>query len=220
MPAVRSARPFTGTHAPGIQAMPFNDLADAASVCSACRLCETRRNVVFGTGLVSAHWMIVGDAPGELEDEQGKPLVGKPGQLLDNMLHACGMSRGAGPASNPIPPEKQVFVTNALKCRPKGSSNPTPEELASCEPYLLRQIELVRPSIVLAMGRYAVQALLHSTEPLGKLRGRVHRVHGGPDIPVIVTYHPAYLVRNGEDKARAWDDLCLAMETAGAWAPR
>lgn len=209
----RAARGFTGVAPPGRETMSFPELADAASGCTACRLCETRRNVVFGTGNAHAHWMIVGDAPGEMEDEQGEPFVSKPGQLLDSMLAACGLSRSL--PSTSTPPEKQVYIANALKCRPKGSSNPTPEELAHCEPYLLRQIELIQPRIILAMGRYAVQSLLHSTEPLGKLRGRVHHVHGAPDVPVVVTYHPAFLLRNGEDKARAWDDLCLAMEAVG-----
>ena len=154
--------------------------------------------------------MIVGDAPGDLEDQTGLPFGGKPGQLLDNILAACGLDRKATAAQ----PDRQVFLTNALKCRPTGSSNPTAEELSRCEPYLLRQIALVKPKVVVAMGRYAVQSLLHSTEPLGKLRGRVHRAHGAPDVPVVVTFHPTYLLRNADDKARAWDDLCLAMEVA------
>jgi uracil-DNA glycosylase len=201
----------------------FEEFSAEVSACAACRLCEGRRTVVFGAGSSSAHWMVVGDAPGELEDESGLPFAGKPGQLLDNMLHAAGLSRAvtggaalapasASKSAPDLSPAKQVFVTNALKCKPAGNSNPTPEELAACEPHLKRQVELIKPRIVLAMGRYAVQSLLHSNEPLGKLRGRVHKVHWAPEVSVVVTYHPAFLLRNGEDKARAWDDLCLALE--------
>jgi DNA polymerase len=159
--------------------------------------------------------MIVGEAPGEQEDIQGEPFVGKSGQLLDNMLRALGLSRhetpppnGEGSASDPA---RQVYIANTLKCRPPGNRNPQPDELAQCEPFLIRQIELVQPKIILAMGRFAVQSLLRSSEPIGRLRGRVHHYQG---VPLIVTYHPAYLLRNLEDKARAWDDLCLAAETA------
>jgi DNA polymerase len=152
--------------------------------------------------------MIVGEAPGEQEDRQGEPFVGKSGQLLDNMLRALGLSRNAtGDADDPA---KQVFIANTLKCRPPGNRNPLPQELNECEPYLVRQIELVRPKIILAMGRFAVQSLLRTNEPIGKLRGRVHQFQG---VPLIVTYHPAYLLRNLEDKAKAWDDLCLARIT-------
>ena len=184
-------------------------LRDAVATCRACRLCEGRTNTVFGVGHEQAHWMVVGEAPGEQEDLRGEPFVGKAGQLLDNMLAALGLSRAAGP------PERQVFIANTLKCRPPGNRNPLPDELAQCEHFLIRQIELVKPRIILAMGRFAVQSLLRSDEPIGRLRGRVHRYQG---VPLIVTYHPAYLLRNPEEKAKAWDDLCLARATAAAAA--
>jgi uracil-DNA glycosylase len=180
-------------------------LRDAVATCRACRLCEGRTNTVFGVGHEQAHWMVVGEAPGEQEDLRGEPFVGKAGQLLDNMLAAIGLSRAAGP------PERQVFIANTLKCRPPGNRNPQPDELAQCEPFLMRQVALLRPRIILAMGRFAVQSLLRSSEPVGRLRGRVHRWQG---VPLVVTYHPAYLLRNPEDKARAWEDLCLALEVA------
>jgi DNA polymerase len=150
--------------------------------------------------------MVVGEAPGEQEDREGEPFVGAAGQLLDRMLAALSLTRAA---DGDAPREQRVFIANTLKCRPPGNRNPTPEELAKCEPFLVRQIELVRPRLILAMGRFAVQALLRSDEPIGKLRGRVHRYQG---LPLIVTYHPAYLLRNLPEKAKAWDDLCLAAE--------
>ena len=140
----------------------------------------------------------------------GEPFVGKSGQLLDNMLRALGLTR------DEAEPQRQVFIVNTLKCRPPGNRNPEPAELAQCEPYLVRQIALVQPKIILAMGRFAVQALLRTTEPIGRLRGRVHSYQG---VPLVVTYHPAYLLRNMEDKARAWDDLCLALEVSNQAAP-
>ena len=192
----------------GVETMDWPALRAAIIDCRACSLCETRKQTVFGTGHLQAHWMIVGEAPGEQEDRQGEPFVGKSGQLLDNMLRALGLSRNAtGDADDPA---KQVFIANTLKCRPPGNRNPLPQELNECEPYLVRQIKLVRPKIILAMGRFAVQSLLRTNEPIGKLRGRVHQFQG---VPLIVTYHPAYLLRNLEDKAKAWDDLCLARIT-------
>ena len=185
--------------------MDWPALRAAVASCTACRLCESRRNTVFGVGNERARWMIVGEAPGEQEDARGEPFVGKAGQLLDNMLHALGLSRAGGP------PETQVYIANTLKCRPPGNRNPEPSEMACCEPFLERQIALVEPRIILAMGRFAVQSLLRSSEPVGRLRGRVHRYR---DVPLVVTYHPAYLLRNLEDKAKAWDDLCLAREVA------
>lgn len=177
-------------------------LREAVARCRACGLCETRRNTVFGVGDVQADWMIVGEAPGENEDREGEPFVGAAGQLLDAMLRACGRSRTAeGPQS--------VFIANVLKCRPPANRNPAPEEVAKCEPFLARQVALVKPRLIVAMGRFAVQALLKTTEPIGRLRGQVHHYEG---VPVIVTYHPAYLLRNPIDKAKAWADLCLAMD--------
>ncbi|MFP8832643.1 uracil-DNA glycosylase family protein [Hydrogenophaga sp. XSHU_21] len=190
------------TSRPDVAALDWAALREAVSQCRACGLCETRRNTVFGVGDVQAHWMIVGEAPGENEDRQGEPFVGAAGQLLDAMLRACGRSRTAeGPQG--------VFIANVLKCRPPANRNPAPEEVAQCEPFLARQVALVKPRLILAMGRFAVQALLKTTEPIGRLRGQVHHYEG---VPVIVTYHPAYLLRNPIDKAKAWADLCLAMD--------
>ena len=192
----------------GVAAMDWPALREAVAGCEACGLCRSRRNTVFGVGHAQAQWMIIGEAPGEQEDRQGEPFVGKAGQLLDNMLRAVGLTRAeAGP-------EQQVYIANVLKCRPPMNRNPEPQEVAQCEPFLKRQVELVRPKLILAMGRFAVQSLLQTGEPIGRLRGRVHQYHG---VPVVVTYHPAYLLRNPLDKARAWDDLCLAREVrAGA----
>jgi uracil-DNA glycosylase len=186
-----------------VRTMDWPALREAVASCRACALCEGRRNTVFGVGHERAHWMIVGEAPGEQEDLKGEPFVGAAGQLLDAMLHALELTRHSAPA------QQQVFIANTLKCRPPRNRNPEPQELERCEPFLVRQIELVQPRIILAMGRFAVQSLLRSSEPVGRLRGRVHAYHG---VPLVVTYHPAYLLRNPIDKARAWDDLCLAAE--------
>jgi uracil-DNA glycosylase family 4 len=191
----------------GVGSMSWTELRSAVASCRACALCETRTQTVFGVGNERAHWMVVGEAPGEQEDRQGEPFVGAAGQLLDAMLRALGLTRGEAP------PERAVYIANTLKCRPPRNRNPEPDEMQRCEPFLVRQIALVRPRIILAMGRFAVQALLRSDEPVGRLRGRVHRYEG---VPLVVTYHPAYLLRNPADKARAWDDLCLAAEVAEA----
>jgi uracil-DNA glycosylase len=180
----------------GIDLMSWVELAQAVASCRACELCSGRTNTVFGVGDLQADWLIVGEAPGENEDRQGEPFVGAAGQLLDNMLKALGLSR-----------RDKVYIANVLKCRPPGNRNPQPEEVAQCEPFLRRQVQLLQPKIILAMGRFAVQSLLDSTEPIGKLRGRPHQYLG---VPVVVTYHPAYLLRNLPDKAKAWADLCLA----------
>ncbi|MFC3683794.1 uracil-DNA glycosylase [Hydrogenophaga luteola] len=188
----------------GVAQMDWPALQAAVAACEACGLCKTRRNTVFGVGDTQTDWMIVGEAPGENEDLQGEPFVGAAGQLLDNMLRAVGRSRsGEG--------TKGAYIANVLKCRPPANRNPQPQEVAQCEPYLARQVALVKPKIIVAMGRFAVQSLLRTEEPIGRLRGRVHRYEG---VPVIVTYHPAYLLRTPADKAKAWEDLCLAMETA------
>jgi uracil-DNA glycosylase len=177
----------------------------AIQACRACGLCEARQQAVPGVGAVPARWMVVGEAPGEQEDLQGEPFVGPAGQLLDAMLRAIGLDRRA------TEPERQVFIANAVKCRPPRNRNPDASELAACQPYLLRQIELVQPRAVLLFGRVAAQSLLGLDEPLGKLRGRVHRLADGR--PAIVTYHPAYLLRQPQDKTKAWEDLCLALDT-------
>ena len=216
VPPRQEVAPVARGHRPvGVETMDWPALREAVVNCTACKLCTGRRQTVFGVGHPQAHWMVVGEAPGEQEDIQGEPFVGKSGQLLDNMLRALGLSRHAAPPAGSdageADPARQVYIANTLKCRPPGNRNPAPDELAQCEPFLMRQIALIQPKIILAMGRFAVQSLLRSDEPIGRLRGRVHRYQG---VPLIVTYHPAYLLRNLEDKARAWDDLCLAAETA------
>ena len=195
-----------------VTSLDWPALRQAVADCRACGLCEKRRQTVFGVGHARAHWMVVGEAPGEQEDLRGEPFVGPAGRLLDQMLAALGLTRAeTAPEGAPaLTPDRQVYIANTLKCRPPGNRNPEPAELARCEPYLVRQIELVQPRVILAMGRFAVQALLRTDEPIGRLRGRVHRYQG---VPLIVTYHPAYLLRNLLDKAKAWDDLCLAMDT-------
>ena len=197
-PPVANAFPALTPAASGIELMEWDQLAQTVAACRACGLCNGRRNTVFGTGDRQADWLIVGEAPGENEDLQGEPFVGQAGQLLDNMLKALGLNR-----------RQKVYIANVLKCRPPGNRNPEPGEVAQCEPFLRRQVELLQPRIILAMGRFAVQALLQSNEPIGKLRGQVHRYSG---VPVVVTYHPAALLRNLPEKAKAWADLCLALE--------
>jgi uracil-DNA glycosylase len=189
-----------------IAGMDWESLEQAVAGCQACGLCTSRKNTVFGVGDRQARWLVVGEAPGENEDLQGEPFVGQAGQLLDNMLKALGLDRRAGG-------EQAVYVANVLKCRPPANRNPQPEEVLQCEPYLRRQVALLQPQIILALGRFAAQSLLQQTVadvaavPLGKLRGQVHQYEG---VPVIVSYHPAYLLRTPQDKAKAWADLCLA----------
>jgi uracil-DNA glycosylase family 4 len=192
---------------PGVGQMDWETLQTSVSQCRACGLCQSRKNTVFGVGDRSAQWMVIGEAPGENEDLQGEPFVGQAGKLLDNMLKAIGLNRTVEGAQDG---QAGVYIANTLKCRPPGNRNPEPLELQTCAPYLVRQVALVQPQIILAMGRFAVQSLLQTTEPIGKLRGRVHQYQG---VPVVVTYHPAYLLRNPADKAKAWADLVLALET-------
>ncbi len=212
------ADPALVERAAAIATLAWGPLQDAVASCTACGLCESRKQTVFGVGHAQADWMIVGEAPGEQEDLQGEPFVGPAGQLLDQMLRAVGQSRRADSGEGREDdragdPSKRVFIANTLKCRPPRNRNPEPDELARCEPFLKRQLALVQPRLILVMGRFAVKQLLKSDEAIGKLRGRVHRYEG---IPVIVTYHPAYLLRNMPDKAKAWEDLCLAKATADA----
>ncbi len=188
-------------------------LRSAVADCRACSLCDSRRQTVFGSGHPQARWLVVGEAPGEQEDAAGEPFVGPAGQLLDAMLQALQLSRRADDDLAAWPAARRVYIANTLKCRPPRNRNPDAAELAHCEPFLLRQVELLRPQVILALGKFAVHALLRSSEPIGRLRGRVHRYQG---TPVIVSYHPAYLLRNPADKARAWEDLCLAADAAEA----
>lgn len=201
-PIAREISPAPLAPRAGIELLGWDALQEAVATCRACKLCEGRRNTVFGVGDRHADWLVVGEAPGEHEDLQGEPFVGQAGKLLDNMLKALGLDR-----------QHKVYIANVLKCRPPGNRNPQPQEVAQCEPFLRRQVELLQPRIILAMGRFAVQSLLGSDEPIGKLRGRAHQYMG---VPVVVTYHPAYLLRNLADKAKAWADLCLALEVMRA----
>ncbi|MFY0475603.1 uracil-DNA glycosylase [Achromobacter marplatensis] len=179
----------------------LDELREQVVACTACGLCDGRRHAVFGQGATPTRWLVVGEAPGEQEDRQGHPFVGRSGQLLDAMLAAVGMSR-----------ETDVFITNVIKCRPPGNRNPKPEEIAACSPYLMRQIALLKPERILVLGRFAAQTLLGTDATIGSLRGRVHslKTDEGAEIPVIVSYHPAYLLRSPSEKARAWQDLKLA----------
>jgi uracil-DNA glycosylase len=172
--------------------------------CRACGLCAGRTQAVPGIGHAQAHWMVIGEGPGEQEDAQGEPFVGPSGQLLDAMLSAVGRSRQPGSA------QQQVFIANTVKCRPPGNRNPAPEELAACAPFLQGQLALVKPRLVLALGRFAAQSLLQTEAPIGRLRGQAHALPDGT--PVVVSYHPSYLLRQPQDKAKAWEDLCLAAE--------
>lgn len=187
----------------GIDQMDWATLRQTVAGCTACGLCEGRQQTVFGVGHEQASVMIIGEAPGEQEDRQGEPFVGRAGQLLDRMLSPIRLTRTEAQASS------QVFIANVLKCRPPGNRNPLPAEVAQCEPYLMRQIAMVQPRVIIAMGRFAAQSLLKTSEPIGRLRGRLHEVQG---TPVVVTYHPAYLLRNPVDKGLVWDDLCRVRE--------
>jgi len=186
---------------PDVNTLDFEQLREQVTACTACGLCNGRRQAVFGDGAQSARWMVVGEAPGEQEDRQGLPFVGRSGQLLDAMLASVGMTR-----------QDDVFIANVIKCRPPGNRNPKPEEIAACSPYLLRQIALLKPERILVLGRFAAQTLLGTDAAVGSLRGRVHTLRtDGREIPVVVSYHPAYLLRSPNEKARSWKDLQLAV---------
>lgn len=184
---------------PSVQTLDWEVLSERVAACKSCRLCEKRTNTVFGVGDRNADWMLIGEAPGENEDRQGEPFVGQAGKLLDNMLRSLTLAR-----------DTNVYIANVIKCRPPGNRNPEPDEVARCEPYLQRQVALVKPKLIIAMGRFAAQSLLKTDASISSLRGRVHAYEG---VPVIVTYHPAYLLRSLPDKAKAWADLCLARDT-------
>ena len=164
--------------------------------CTDCKLRAGCTQTVFGVGDEQADWMLVGEAPGAEEDRLGEPFVGQAGRLLDNMLAAIDLKR-----------DKNVYIANVLKCRPPGNRNPEPDEVAKCSPHLLKQIGLIKPKLIVAMGRFAAQTLLGTDATIASLRGRVHQYAG---VPLIVTYHPAYLLRNLPDKAKAWQDLLFA----------
>jgi len=187
-----------------IAGMDWTDLKAAVKGCTVCGLRAGCTQTVFGVGDESARWMVVGEAPGAEEDRQGEPFVGRAGQLLNSMIGAMGMKR------------EQVYIANILKCRPPNNRDPKPEEAELCRPYLERQIALVRPRIILAVGRIAAQNLLHTDVTIGRLRGTVHKLG---ETPVVVTYHPAYLLRSPGEKRKAWEDLKLAMNVAKGAGP-
>ena len=175
------------------------ELKQAVSGCTKCGLHKTRTQTVFGVGDENADWMLIGEAPGAEEDRLGDPFVGQAGKLLDNMLAAIGLKRG-----------ENVYIANVLKCRPPGNRNPEPVEVEKCTPFLKQQIALIKPKLIIAMGRFAAQTLLASDATIASMRGRVFRYEG---VPLIVTYHPAYLLRTLPDKAKAWADLVFAKKT-------
>ena len=187
-----------------VSTLDWDALQARVAACTACGLCKSRTQTVFGAGSRQATWLIVGEAPGAEEDARGEPFVGQAGKLLDNMLAAVHRSRSGGDL-------EAVYIANVLKCRPPGNRNPEPHEVAACAPFLQRQIELLQPRVILVMGRFAAQSLLGTEASIASLRGRVHQVHVGERrIPAVVTYHPAYLLRNLADKAKSWQDLQLA----------
>lgn len=184
---------------PDVSALGWDELSDKVSRCTLCDLHQTRTNPVFGVGNRAAQWMIIGEAPGVDEDRQGEPFVGKAGQLLNAMLRAIGLAR------------EQVFIANILKSRPPANRDPHADEVHACLPYLYRQIELVNPRLLLCVGRIAAQTLLNTDTTIGKLRGKLHHLPSGR--PMIVTYHPAYLLRSPAEKRKSWADLVMAMQT-------
>lgn len=179
--------------------MGWDQLKTSVEGCIACPLCQSRSRTVFGVGDMNADWLYVGEGPGAEEDARGEPFVGSSGKLLDNMLAAIDLKRG-----------RNVYIANIVKCHPPGNRNPTSDETQQCEPYLARQIELIKPKLIVALGKITAQSLLHNDASIASLRGRLHE-HSG--IPVIVTYHPAYLLRTLADKAKVWEDLCFAKST-------
>ncbi len=183
-----------------IKSLDWEPLQQLISECGGCDLHEGRTQTVFGTGDKDANWLIIGEAPGQQEDIQGEPFVGRAGQLLDNMLLAVGQ------------PRQTVYIANVVKCRPPGNRDPKDEETSACQSYLKRQVELIKPKLVLVVGRIAAQSLLATTTPVGKLRGQVYQFPE-TQIPMIITYHPAYLLRRPSEKAKSWQDLKLAMAT-------
>jgi DNA polymerase len=197
--AASSASTIATANAPVSAPMAWDELAATVAACRQCRLCETRKQAVLGVGDFNADWLFVGEGPGAEEDERGEPFVGQAGKLLDSMLAAIGLARG-----------KNVYIANAVKCRPPENRTPAPEEIAACRPYLERQIELIQPKLIVALGRPAAQTLLQSDVKIAAARGKLHDYRG---VPLIVTYHPAYLLRTLLDKAKAWEDLCFMRRT-------
>ncbi len=198
-PPAESAPPPEGVG--DVSGLGWEALERRIRECSACRLCERRTQAVAGVGDRDADWLFVGEGPGAEEDLRGEPFVGQAGKLLDSMLSAIGLDR-----------QHDVYIANAVKCRPPGNRTPEADEMTVCQPYLERQIELIRPRIIVALGRPAAQTLLGSEVKISAARGQLFSHRG---VPVVVTYHPAYLLRNPQDKAKAWEDLCFARSTFG-----
>lgn len=208
LPLVVATEPEADTAKPNVDdgasstGMSWDELATTVSACRQCRLGERRKQAVLGVGDTGADWLFVGEAPGVEEDQRGEPFVGPAGKLLDNMLAAIGLMRG-----------RDVYIANAVKCRPPENRTPAAEEIAICRSYLERQIELIQPKLIVALGRPAAQALLQAEVKIGSARGKLHAYKG---IPLIVSYHPAYLLRTLMDKAKAWEDLCFMRQTMAA----
>ncbi len=190
-----AAEPVEEADAVRAEGMDWPELRHCVANCTRCELSGSRTNTVFGVGNSEADWLIIGEAPGAEEDRRGEPFVGRAGQQLDQMLFAIGQSR------------ENVFIANILKCRPPDNRDPKPAEAAACREYLERQIELIQPKIILAVGKIAAQNLLGTDDPVGRMRGRPHDLGG---VPLVVTYHPAYLLRSPSQKQKSWSDLCLA----------
>ncbi len=182
-----------------IAGLTWDELVASIAACTACKLCNTRTNAVPGVGDRSPSWMVIGEAPGENEDKLGEPFVGKAGQLLDAMLVAVGKKRADG-----------VYIANVIKCRPPGNRNPEPDEIAACTPYLKRQIALAQPKLLLAAGKFAAQTLLNRDDTVGAMRALPAASSQRDGVPIVVTYHPSYLLRSPLEKAKAWDDLMKA----------
>lgn len=195
-PVLHSATPVVMPGNVTVDALNWPELAATVAACRACSLCQQRKQAVLGVGDTAADWLFIGEGPGADEDAQGEPFVGQAGKLLDAMLAALDLQRG-----------DKVYIANAVKCRPPGNRTPEAAEMAACHPYLARQIALIQPKVIVLLGKAAVHSVLHEDKALASQRGRVHDYQG---IPVVVTYHPAYLLRNLPDKAKAWEDLLLA----------
>ena len=217
--AAAQPAPLGETRVEGVAGLDWAALAQTIAGCTACKLSLGRRSAVFAAGLApqAADWMVIGEPPDDNEERLGLPFAGQAGQLLDNMLKAVGVRRRSD--GDATPAAGAAYVSNCVKCRPALVRNPEAQEMLTCESYLQREVALVQPKVILALGRFAAQTLLQGSQPdvvgtpLGKLRGRIHRYQG---IPVIVSYPPTYLLRTPQDKARAWADLCLARTAAAA----
>jgi uracil-DNA glycosylase len=198
-PMVEQSTDVLATRLARIETLDWDALQACVKTCEACGLAATRTQTVFGVGDPNADWLFVGEAPGAEEDRKGEPFVGQAGKLLDNMLAAIQLKRS-----------DNVYIANVLKCRPPENRHPQSEEVAHCASFLKRQVALIQPKLIIAMGKSAAQSLLDTDATIASLRGRLHDYQG---VPVIVTYHPAYLLRNLGDKAKAWEDLCYARQT-------